>query len=347
MKLYVLVGVAGAGKSTHAEDLLTSYEFGDGLATRLSSDEYRIKLFDSLKEGNKKGNDSIVFNELHKDLKSLIESGEHDAIIYDATNINRRRRRALYRNVKQWSKGEIEVEIVYFSMSLRELLLNNEYRKDNEPHKVVPDDVIERMYKNIQVPRIGADCDKLTVLGKPMFDYDILHMELRKGVNFTKAIYTSSIGNMGNELLGVFEPHDCAPHHLESIDEHIDMCVDNAIVNGGGSETWAKIIRIAEFHDLGKAITKKMVEKDGMTKATYRGHAEVGANYYLNFLQFGRRSFEIEDELDTVEAIRQHMNEHNGLGEKNIKNNNLNSEVIRLCKIFAEIDNKSRIVGGT
>lgn len=342
MKLYILVGVAGSGKSTFADNYINTT---DEKGKIFSSDDYRVKMFGSSKEGNKKGNSSTVFNKMNKDLMREIRKSKKDILVYDATNLTRKRRRALYNNAKNWSKGEVEVRIVYFSLPLIELFENNELRLRFEPEKYVPEDVILRMYKTLQVPRIGVDCDNFEVVGKPMFDYDTLHLGLRNGLGFTKALHESSIKSMGGELDRLFESHDCEPYHLEDIDTHINMCVDSAWARDVDRGDWAKIIRISQFHDLGKSITKQMIEKDGVDRATYREHANVSANYYLNYLNFMRRDFSLESQMDITETIHQHMNAHNGLGEKNIRNNKLDENVIYLCEEFAKIDNKSRIRG--
>lgn len=337
MKLYVLVGVAGSGKSTYAKEL--AEELG-GMTTIISSDEYRKKLFGSLKEGNKEGNSAVVFEMMHKDLRALVEMGSLlgvENVIYDATNINRRRRRALYRNVKAWSNNAIEVEIIYFSRPLSYLFQTNSLRITSDVDKSIPFSRIRQMYINLQVPRIGSDCDSFRVEGTQMFSTTPV-IPLKGSVAKTYALATDA---MRMELTSLFEPHDCAPHHLERIDEHIEMCVENVVKEGGD----LSLVTVALFHDLGKSVSKKMVEKNGTTKATYQGHANVSANYFLNFLEFTVEYQPNQADLDIMEAIHQHMNSHQGFGDKNIRNNNLTPDVLDLANRFKEIDSKSRIVG--
>ena len=48
--------------------------------------------------------------------------------------------------------------------------------------------------------------------------------------------------------------------------------------------------------------------------------------------------------LSIVEVIYQHMNAHNGVSDKMIRKYHLTDREIRMLKVFAEVDSKSRIV---
>ena len=147
------------------------------------------------------------------------------------------------------------------------------------------------------------------------------------------------------ELSKVKESHE-NPHHLESISEHIGMCLDNS----DGRE----MRDVSLFHDLGKSLCKEV--KDGGV-ARYFGHATVSAYYYMNYIyslaKAVRAEFYNDDEIyllpkklymfDALEIIYQHMCAHNGLGSKNIRNNRLNDELVSKIYKFAEIDSMSRI----
>jgi len=335
--VFVLVGAPASGKSQWV-----TQRGVDEYTKVVSADEYRLGMFGPLAEGNLKENQAELYARVHKDIEDAVTDEGIQTIYYDATNTSRRRRRALYRNIKRWSKETAEVHIVYFSVPRAELLRRNATREGDEK---VPEAVIYRMYETMQVPRAKVDCDTFSVQGVPMFDSNaFLEGSVGTGKEELSRLLAHSSEDAREELKGVYSPHDCAPHHMESIDEHIAMCIDTAKApeyNNSGIKI------IALFHDLGKAITKKTVETDGEPFSTFRGHADVSANYFLNFIAYlddgdyiYRQSYR-----DLMEIIRNHMHFHNGVGEKNIRNNRLNGDVLEIGKLFAHVDNVSRIRG--
>lgn len=97
------------------------------------------------------------------------------------------------------------------------------------------------------------------------------------------------------------------------------------------------------FHDLGKGITRV---KDSSGFCTYRGHANVGACYALNWLGLTVAEGEVIDNndiyTDSIEIVLRHMDQHQGLGKKNIRNNRLDP-ILEDIKEFGRIDSISRI----
>ena len=80
---------------------------------------------------------------------------------------------------------------------LKSILQQNAQRTGD---KVVPMDVVDRMYKSMTIPRIGLDCDEMTVTAPEWSEYrsEILHR--------------------------INEAHN-SPYHVESLREHIEMTV--------------------------------------------------------------------------------------------------------------------------
>lgn len=330
-----MVGVAGSGKSTFAKRMKKNLGYFGETTKIISSDDYRMTIFGSLEEGNKKGNSVVVFERMKDDLRGVVKHSVYDQVVYDATNLNRGRRRSLYQNIKQWN-SEAVVEIVYFSLPLHEIYLRNRNRA-KEQGVYIPKEVIKHMYINMQVPRIGVDCDSIQVEGLKMFN----DLDYQEGDTLAGRFINASVNGTQFELARLFDSHDCAPYHLESIDEHIEMCVKNALEPTLYPHS---LVEVAKFHDLGKSVTKVMKTKDGVSKGTYQGHANVGANYFLNYKVFTERAFDYYDS-DIMETIHQHMNAHQGLGKKNIKRNKLGEKTISLIEAFKEIDSQSRITG--
>lgn len=313
MEVRVMVGVPGSGKTSMVKNSMMQI---GGL--HLSSDKIREDLDTE--------DNAEVFKVMNEKLREAIKGNLADVIFYDATNINRKRRRGLYRNIKSWD-NTVDVSIRFISIPFELALKNNNKRTGKA---LVPEEVILRMHRQLQVPRIGVDCDNFYVVGVPMFNSPKLEstQDLVDNVN---PLWESEIKLTDTE-------HDCPPWHLEDVFTHIDMAVDNA--KGPTMKT------IALFHDLGKGITK-IKGKDGF--ATYRGHADVSAHYLVNYLMLTENIFyELPIEvIDSVEAVHQHMNMHGKLGKKNITNNRLTDRVIKLTYEFSKIDSKSKITEET
>lgn len=320
-RVYVMVGVAGSGKSTYVKEEIE----GNNKAIRLSSDYIR-EAIPEIKDDN-----SEVFRVMNNALKMHIKDGYFKDIYYDATNITRKRRRALYRNIKSWNK-EAEVIIVFFSVPYFEVLKRNNKRKKEER---VPENVTLRMHRQLQVPRAGVDCDEIIVKGIPIFEEvsEVVEAPTRVENIFNNMNHSNKSRHWVAEL-GLSNTEHNSKWHVEDIFTHINMCIENSY-----NDT---LKQIALFHDLGKGICKETKE-DGYS--SYFSHADVGAHYYLNYIgltkYFGRT---IPDhELDKIEATRQHMLFHNEIGRKNKDNNRLNERVMSLGKEFAKIDGMSKI----
>lgn len=316
MKVIVMVGIPGSGKTTKAITECQIYEN----TLHLSSDNIREEL--------ETKDNAEVFAEMNRRLRYAIDTGEKDLIYYDATNTSRRRRRGLYRNIKNWNKDVI-VEIDFISVPLTIAFINN-YNRPEKQH--VPQEVIERMHKQLEVPRKGVDCDSFSVSGYPIFKESTIG--LLKSIDNIESLIVLVEPEWLTELKLYDTPHHCAPWHLESVGEHINLAISNAKTSN------MKVL--AAFHDLGKGITKK---RDKTGYATYRNHAGVSAHYYLNYLRLTKEAYEDtrEEELDNLEVIHQHMNMHNKLGIKNIRNNRLTDPIIKKAYEFSKIDSMSKI----
>lgn len=132
--LYTLIGIPGSGKSTWANE-----NAGIRNAIIVSSDEIRRELYG---DPSIQGNKTQVFEALHKKVKSLLESGHN--VIFDATNIYRRRRcetLRMYRNYENIA--------VYFCTPFDECVRRNAGRD-----RVVPDEVITRMNEQMEPPEL-------------------------------------------------------------------------------------------------------------------------------------------------------------------------------------------------
>ena len=134
MKVIVLVGLPGSGKSTWAET--------QGI-TVLSSDQLRQLLADDATNQQIHG---LVFGTMRHLLRRRLELGAAATII-DATNLQRAHRKAWLKIAKAYGA---EAEAVYFETPVEECLRRNASRS-----RVVPAEVIRDMAAKMTPPTLA------------------------------------------------------------------------------------------------------------------------------------------------------------------------------------------------
>ncbi len=141
----MLIGIPGSGKSTLAETLARNYN-----AVLISTDQLRFQYTGS-KENRTK--DSCVFAMAHQQIKTLLN--EEQNVIYDATNLSLRDRKKILSLLP-----ESTIKKCYFkSISLSAALTRNMKR-----NRVVPEQVIAKMYHQMQPPTLEEGWDEITVV---------------------------------------------------------------------------------------------------------------------------------------------------------------------------------------
>lgn len=309
-KMYLMVGVAGVGKSTY----ISKHLLKDN-SDLFSSDTYRKLLYGGLKEGNKHNNE--VFNALHKDLKHYLETGDNKTAIYDATNLSRKRRRGVYEEFKGYAK----VTIIFMYKPLEVIIRQNENRTGDAN---VPQDAIKRMYNNLQIPRVGVDCDEVIVDSKHYFKENYLQS------NTVAELADKVISpELAQELLENYTLHN-SPYHKEDVNTHIELTIRNSIKSG--------LTEVALFHDLGKGLSKEFVSED---HARFIGHENIGAVYAFIALNAGRV---VIDNDPIPEVIFHHMQANQNALEKPTRLDKLTEQELYMLKSFSEIDKKSRLL---
>lgn len=218
-KLTMLVGFPGSGKSTYAQRKFKADEI-------FSSDKIREELFGSdNNEVNTPENNTKVFVELHKRIKERLKSGKN--AVYDATNISCKRRLAFLRELKNIP---CEKQCVIIATPYEDCLINNQQRG-----RVVPDEVIKRMYMNWNTPYYfeGWDQIKIHYTGKKRIKSVTEWLEENMCFNQKNHHHKLTLGQhcieVGNKLAELFNDkelaiagylHDCGKPFTQTFDEN-------------------------------------------------------------------------------------------------------------------------------
>lgn len=238
----MLVGLPGSGKSTYA-GMYTSFE-----KVVVSSDAIRGELFG---DENCQRNPSRVFEEMKKRTRAALKEGRN--VIYDATNLNSKKRTGMLKNLEDIPCIKV---VTVFVVPFEVCVMRAQQRE-----RKVPRSVILEMMKRFEFPWWFEGWDKIGVhrmhhLGDVSYEFDLFDLleEQRK------------------------IPHD-SPYHPESIGEHgWDV--------GESEYLKDEFERACGFaHDIGKPYCKAFYDIKGNPTeyAHFYGHENVSA--YLSMLE--------------------------------------------------------------
>lgn len=257
----MMVGLPGSGKSYYAKELSDK----ESNTFILSSDSIRLELFG---DENEQGKNEIVFNELHKRVHKLLSDGLN--VIYDATNLNSKRRRKFLKTLTD--KGiACKKRCIIMATPYTECLKQNESRTRN-----VPKEVIRNMREKFQTPYYFEGWDEIRIVNEWAFTYG--------GIL---------------PIVSFFCSYDqCNSHHTKTLGNHL-MKVYHDVCN----ETNNSRVRMAALlHDIGKPFVRSFTNAKGEVTedAHYYHHENVGA-YETLFFNMG------DDTLYTSALVAYHM----------------------------------------
>lgn len=161
MKLIILSGVAGTGKSTYVKENYPN-------AVVVSSDEIG-------KNAGLKSNENWVFAEMYEKVNEAM-SQQKETIIVDATMLTRRKRATVLNQTRPDKKG-YTVEVIQLHKPLEQIIEQNKNRPEDD---YVPESKVRQMYAAMQPPKVGLDCDSYKIISPGIKAYT---NEMNKGVD--------------------------------------------------------------------------------------------------------------------------------------------------------------------
>lgn len=232
----------------------------------ISSDAIRAEVFG---DENDQTHNAQVFEILHKRIIECLKNGED--CVYDATNLSAKRRKGFLNNI---SHIECEKICCVFATPYEICVKQNLLRE-----RKVPTGVIKSQMKQFQMPHKYEGWNSIEVIE---YDFEFLPS--------LDQYFTFSV------------PHDCAPYHYESIQQHMLMAAALAEEEEAPSEVCEAML----FHDIGKLHVKDFKDAKGRPSKTahYYRHENVSAYLYLTSKEY-RDNYRSGDEV--VYLIQFHM----------------------------------------
>lgn len=276
-KMIMLIGLPGSGKSTYA----TRYKSKNSDVAIISSEIVRKEL---LRDKNK----HLDGTEVHKIMRDrTIDFLNSDIdVIYDATNINRKRRISFLNSLPE---GTIKIGVIFATPF--------ELCKEQNAEKV-PFEVMNNMYKNFHMPCLGEGFNKLFVEKIPLYKSDLALRQLET-----------------EEALIKNAPHD-NHHHTSTIGGHCLNAWKYAFEiikreNLNFEQSYI-LTEACRYHDIGKWFCKQFMNRKGehTTEAHFYGHDCVSAYIYFTTAITKPTIMNTEDYERYVFTITNLINEH-------------------------------------
>lgn len=273
----MLVGLPASGKSTFSEELI---EGRDDIVL-ISSDKIREEM---LGDVNNQEKNTDVFQEMATRTKEALRNGFH--VIYDATNLSRKRRRGL---LLQLPKGTYK-SVVYLSTNFKVITEQNMNRD-----RQVPNEVIDNMYKNLQIPIYSEGWDKIVI----HHDDETLNNEVPK--QFSDAVraealvnregmdFMNFLGTYFDEFFRIYDLAQDSKWHSLSVHRHTYYVYKHVLDHYEAKDDKEKelMLWVALLHDTGKHFSKSFLnfKREETRYANFIGHEFVSSQLAVGFLK--------------------------------------------------------------
>ena len=299
-KFLMLMGISGSGKSTLAQAMAAKCNY-----KIFSSDALRAELFG---DENDQTHNSEVFEELHRRILKALDTGEN--CVYDATNLNRKRRIQFLERLKKYEGLEKRIEVIVAPVDFC-------VEQDAKRARTVGRPAIERQVSQFQIPLVEEGWDYITVCSLEDIGCQTSPYQL-------------------DELLWGQTPHNCAPYHLETIETHMKLAY--LLAKTCDEPDYLQIA--LKYHDIGKFFTRKWDEKKG--RNTFYGHQNWSTYLYLcSSTYFDLRAKNEAEAIIIATLISEHMEPHLNSWDK--KKNFYRRNFRTLLEIIADYDDWASI----
>ena len=256
--LNIMIGIPGSGKSNYAKKYLLVNN-----SVYLSSDDIRIELYGFEDQTH----NDVVFEAMKKRTLNALKEGKD--VIYDATNLNKKRRGGI---INEAHKLDAQVDAYLCCTPINIILERNITRAERQ----LPWDKLVQMIQSIEPPMYYEGFDNIYLIDGGMYNdvYDY------------------------NDLLKKYENYyQFNPYHHETLAEHMMAVAKKAEELGINLKNGVDrniLWQAARYHDISKPYTKQFNCKKGYN--TYYGHEKVSTYMYMCHV----RKQQMIDELNRV-----------------------------------------------
>ena len=300
--LNIMIGFPGSGKSSYAKKYLLTNN-----SVYLSSDQIRIDMY-GFEDQTHNGE---VFERMKRETILALQNGFD--VIYDATNLVRKRREALIKDIKN-RISNVEINAYLCCTPINIVLERNMTRTERH----LPWDKLEQMIKSIEPPMYYEGFDNIALI-----DGSANHQKNRKWPL--------------NTLAGYYFYNQNNPHHNYTLGAHIYTVAN--YYNNKGSQISQNDIKILYesglWHDIAKPYARHT--KDGISH--YYNHEKLSAYMYLCNLLPSKKISINTNEYKIYQIIYHHMDFYKNI---NKTKEMLDDDTFRLLKLF-HIADKYRI----
>lgn len=304
--LYYFVGLPGSGKSFRAKELEAKLIEQGAPCVIISSDVLRGELYG---DENCQDNPAFIFEEMKKRTIQALKEGV--TVIYDATNMNRKKRMVFLRSLP----SNVPCKKVCVVVWAR---LDTCIQRDAQRDRTVGEKVIMKMVKQFQTPWYDEGWDEIQIQ-KEQGSYDIESFDMKI-------------------------PHD-NPHHPNTIWQHSLKVVDEVENKQREGELDVKecclLTKMAIYHDVGKPLTKTFVNNKGEVTevAHYYDHQNVSAYLVLGMEPYSLDETSQPGKKTLLLSYLVNMHMEPFFSESNYFKN-MDPELKRLVLLFNECDRK-------
>lgn len=256
--LNIMIGIPGSGKSSYAKKYLLTNN-----SVYLSSDQIRIDMYGFEDQTH----NDVVFKTMKKRTLNALKEGKD--VIYDATNLNKKRRGGI---INEAHKLDAQVDAYLCCTPINIILERNITRAERQ----LPWDKLVQMIQSIEPPMYYEGFDNIYLIDGGMYNdvYDY------------------------NDLLKKYENYyQFNPYHHETLAEHMMAVAKKAEELGINLKNGVDrniLWQAARYHDISKPYTKQFNCKKGYN--TYYGHEKVSTYMYMCHV----RKQQMIDELNRV-----------------------------------------------